>query len=110
MILWLENNILTLLKKLNSLKKTLQVQFPKPHLILSDFFNIMNNLSEFSKTYYQEHYIYKIFSEAEDYPDFIFQYLENEFYDKFILDLGCGNGKYSQKTRSVFSRTAHISD
>lgn len=61
----------------------------------------MNNLSEFSKTYYQEHYIYKIFSEAEDYPDFIFQYLENEFYDKFILDLGCGNGKYSQKIQPL---------
>lgn len=64
----------------------------------------MNNLSELSKTYYQEHNIYKIFSEAEDYPDFIFQYLENEFYDKKILDLGCGNGKYSNKIQSICSQ------
>lgn len=63
----------------------------------------MNNLSEFSKAYYQEHNIYKIFSEAEDYPDFIFQSLENEFYDKHILDLGCGNGKYSNKIQSICS-------
>lgn len=63
----------------------------------------MTNLSENSKSYYQQHDIYKIFSDAEDHPDFIFQSLEHEFYGKNVLDLGCGNGKYSQKIQPICS-------
>ena len=36
-----------------------------------------NNLSEFSTSYYENSNIYKIFSEAEDKENFIFQFLTN---------------------------------
>lgn len=55
----------------------------------------MSDLSENSKSYGIESDIYKTFSEAEDYPGYIFQYIKNLMFDKNVLDLGCGNGKYS---------------
>jgi SAM-dependent methyltransferase len=55
----------------------------------------MSDLSENSKSYGVESDIYQIFSEAEDYPGYIFEYLKNLMVNKSVLDLGCGNGKYS---------------
>lgn len=63
----------------------------------------MSNLSEFSKSYRQEARIYELFSLAEDKPDLIWRYLINEFKNKDVLDVGCGNGKYLRKLNSVCS-------
>lgn len=54
-----------------------------------------NHLMTDSKTYYEESDIYALFSEAEDKKGHIFQYLQEQLAGKNILDLGCGNGKYS---------------
>jgi ubiquinone/menaquinone biosynthesis C-methylase UbiE len=61
----------------------------------------MNNLSENSKTYYDENHIYQLFSNAEDFPDYIFSFLIPFFQNKTILDLGCGNGKYTNKIHNI---------
>lgn len=55
------------------------------------------DLSENSIAYYDEANIYKAFSEAEDYPDKAFESIAFIFNNKIVLDLGCGNGKYSFK-------------
>lgn len=55
----------------------------------------MNDLSENSKSYLTEADIYQTFSDAEDYPGHVFEYLKNLMVNKTVLDLGCGNGKYS---------------
>lgn len=60
-----------------------------------------NNLSEFSTSYYENSNIYKIFSEAEDKENFIFQFLTPYLKNKTILDLGCGNGRHLQLINSI---------
>ena len=52
------------------------------------------NLSEGSKSYYNEADIYEAFSQAEDFSGQILEFLKNLVLDKDVLDLGCGTGKY----------------
>lgn len=54
----------------------------------------INNLSEMSPSYYEESKIYKIFSKAQDPENKIWELLKIHLKDKYILDLGCGNGKF----------------
>ena len=55
----------------------------------------MSDLSENSISYQQNADIYQSFSDAEDYPGYIADYLKTILYEKIVLDLGCGNGKYT---------------
>lgn len=59
-----------------------------------DYMILSNNLAEDSVSYNNEAEIYKIFSQAEDYPNKIFEQLLPLIKDKKIIDIGCGNGKY----------------
>jgi ubiquinone/menaquinone biosynthesis C-methylase UbiE len=52
------------------------------------------DLSENSNSYHQEADIYQQFSDAEDYPNLIYNQLLIHIKNKIVLDLGCGNGKY----------------
>lgn len=52
------------------------------------------NLSEGSKSYHNEAYIYERFSQLEDTPSKILDFLKRVVKEKYILDLGCGTGKY----------------
>lgn len=63
--------------------------------------NLSNDLSEFSSSYYEKADVYKIFSQAEDSEGFIWETLKNEFLNKKILDLGCGNGRYLEHINSI---------
>lgn len=63
-----------------------------------------NNLSEKSKSYYEEIDVYQRFSDAEDYLKLVENYLMPEVKDKIVLDLGCGNGKYL----NLFRHSANI--
>jgi ubiquinone/menaquinone biosynthesis C-methylase UbiE len=60
------------------------------------------NLNEGSKSYHDEANIYDLFSQAEDKPGKIRDYLYPHIEGKVVLDLGCGTGKYI----SVFSEIA----
>lgn len=52
------------------------------------------NLSEGSKRYYHEANIYEHFSEVEDKPKLILNFLKEKIKSKIVLDLGCGTGKF----------------
>lgn len=52
------------------------------------------NLSEGSKSYYNEAHIYERFSQLEDTPGKVLDFLKLVVKGKHILDLGCGTGKY----------------
>ncbi|MFH1637519.1 MAG: class I SAM-dependent methyltransferase [Candidatus Woesearchaeota archaeon] len=52
------------------------------------------SLSEGSKSYHDEAYIYEHFSQVEDIPGNILRFLEPLVKSKDVLDLGCGTGKY----------------
>ena len=54
----------------------------------------MKNLSELSPSYYLESPTYEKFSQAQDSPGLISQYLIPYIAKKHVLDVGCGNGKY----------------
>ena len=54
----------------------------------------MPNLAENSKSYHEEADVYERFSQAEDTPKKILNYLLPLVIDKNVLDLGCGSGKY----------------
>lgn len=56
---------------------------------------LSNNLAEDSISYKNEADIYQIFSEAEDYPQKILEEIIPVIHNKNMVDLGCGNGKYS---------------
>lgn len=51
------------------------------------------NLSEGSKSYHDETKIYERFSQVEDTPGMILNYLQ-PLVKETVLDLGCGSGKY----------------
>ena len=52
------------------------------------------SLMEGSTSYHREANIYEIFSQAEDYPNKIFDFINPIVKDKVVVDLGCGTGKY----------------
>lgn len=52
------------------------------------------NLSEGSKSYHSEANIYERFSQIEDTPCKVLNYLKTKIKNKFVLDVGCGTGKY----------------
>lgn len=52
------------------------------------------NLSEGSKSYHEEAHVYERFSQVEDTPGMISDYLKPLVKGKDVLDLGCGTGKY----------------
>lgn len=52
------------------------------------------NLLKNSKAYYEDNDYYEIFSIAEDGEEKVANYLENVCKDKFVLDAGCGTGKF----------------
>ena len=52
------------------------------------------NLSEGSKSYHNEAHIYERFSQLEDTPGKVLDFLKQVVKGKSILDLGCGTGKY----------------
>ncbi len=52
------------------------------------------SLMEGSISYHGEANIYEIFSQAEDYPNKIFDFINPIVKDKVLVDLGCGTGKY----------------
>lgn len=54
----------------------------------------VNNLSEESASYRSLAHIYKEFSIAEDYPEYVLRELIPHVLDKKVADIGCGNGKY----------------
>ncbi|MFH1401168.1 MAG: class I SAM-dependent methyltransferase [Nanoarchaeota archaeon] len=62
------------------------------------------NLSEGSKTYHEDAHIYERFSQAEDHPRMILDYLLPSTKGKSVLDLGCGTGKYMAHLASSASR------
>ena len=44
---------------------------------------------------YSEHSLtYELFSRAEDFPNFVGEYLKERLSNKVVLDIGCGTGKY----------------
>ncbi len=51
------------------------------------------NLSEGSKSYHSEARIYERFSQVEDIPSRVLEFLESVIKGN-VLDLGCGTGKY----------------
>lgn len=51
-------------------------------------------LSEGAKAYYGLNDYYEIFSQAEDYPNYILKQLIPIVKNKRVLDAGCGTGKY----------------
>lgn len=55
----------------------------------------LSNLSEHSMAYHQQADVYKLFSQAEDYPALVYQVLKEQLQNQRVLDLGCGNGKYT---------------
>jgi ubiquinone/menaquinone biosynthesis C-methylase UbiE len=57
--------------------------------------NTLSNLSEHSTAYHQQANVYKLFSQAEDYPALVYQFLKEKLQNLRVLDLGCGNGKYT---------------
>lgn len=61
----------------------------------------MNDLSEKSKSYYDENTIYKVFSDAEDKKELVLNHLKKIVKNKKVLDLGCGNGKYLTSLNSI---------
>jgi ubiquinone/menaquinone biosynthesis C-methylase UbiE len=63
----------------------------------------VNDLSEFSSSYYENSNIYKIFSDSEDKEHIIWNYIKPLVTQKTVLDLGCGNGRYLQKINEVSS-------
>ncbi len=65
----------------------------------------MNNkgLSEFSDSYYQHANVYKLFSNAEDKEEIIWNFLAPVFKNKSVLDLGCGNGRYLELLQQITS-------
>lgn len=52
------------------------------------------NLAEGSKSYHEEADIYERFSEVEDTPGHVLNFLRTIVKGKDVLDLGCGTGKY----------------
>lgn len=62
---------------------------------------LTNDLSEFSASYYQQADVYKLFSNAEDKEGVIWDNLKENFQNKTVLDLGCGNGRYLELIHSV---------
>lgn len=56
----------------------------------------MNNLAENSVSYNEEAYIYALFSQAEDYPNYVLNELIQLTQQKNVIDVGCGNGKYAK--------------
>lgn len=55
----------------------------------------MKGLFDLSKSYYEENKYYEIFSNAEDKPNHILNFLLKKVKNKNVLDIGCGTGKYS---------------
>ena len=75
------------------------------------FFNLRNNLNclnliiimkkkgglmEGSKNYSKKTHYYDLFSQAEDYPKKTFKFLDKKVKGKIVVDVGCGNGRYSK--------------
>lgn len=56
----------------------------------------MNNLSESSVSYTTEASVYQEFSKAQDWPQLLNHLLVEEFRNKDVVDVGCGNGKYAR--------------
>lgn len=61
----------------------------------------MSDLSENSISYQQNADIYQSFSDAEDYPGYVADYLKTILQQKKVLDLGCGNGKYTNTLHPI---------
>ncbi|MFC1696783.1 class I SAM-dependent methyltransferase [Nanoarchaeota archaeon] len=55
---------------------------------------MIQNLSEGSKSYHEEADRYERFSQVEDSPKLILNYLQKQVIGKDVLDIGCGTGKY----------------
>lgn len=56
-----------------------------------------------SKNYYWQNEIYEIFSQAEDYPWYILNYLKKIVKNKRILDIWCWTGKYIDLLNSYYN-------
>lgn len=69
----------------------------------TDLNDFSNDLSEFSKSYYKEANVYKLFSDSEDKDGFIWDVLKHRFENRSVLDLGCGNGRYLDLIETVSS-------
>ena len=55
----------------------------------------MKNLSENSPSYYDRASVYEDFCAAQDSPQLVAQYLIPAVSRQSVVDMGCGNGKYS---------------
>lgn len=58
-----------------------------------------DRLTGLSDIYTNNSKIYEIFSQAEDFPNKIFDFLAPKIKDKIVLDFGCGTGRFI----SIFS-------
>lgn len=56
----------------------------------------LKGLSEHSVFYKEKAAVYETFSKAEDAPERILKALLPKIKNKFVLDIGCGTGKYAQ--------------
>lgn len=60
-----------------------------------------HKLAQGSEIYTSKANIYDLFSQAEDKPELVKRYFEQELKNKVVLDVGCGNGKYANLLASV---------
>ncbi len=60
-----------------------------------------NNLAEGSRSYHDNAQIYERFSQAEDAPNKILDFLRSRVTGKDVLDVGCGTGKYLAKLAPI---------
>lgn len=64
----------------------------------------MGDLKENSISYYDGNVAYKIFSDAEDFPGFISDYLSKNVWAETILDAGCGTGKFTKIIEKISNK------